>query len=36
MTPFMISVLGISIPFLLLMIYVILRGDESDESKGND
>ena len=36
MTPFMISVLGISIPFLSLMIYVILRGDESDESKGND
>ena len=36
MSPFMISVLGISIPFLLLMIYVILRGEESDESKGND
>ncbi len=36
MTPFVISVLSVGIPFLLLMIYVILRGDESDESKGND
>ena len=36
MTPFMISVLGISIPFLLLMIYGLYREGKDDESTRDD
>ena len=36
MTPFMLSVLGISIPLLLLMIYGLYREGKDDESTRDD